>query len=85
MLRIERIKKILKENFKPLHLKLIDKSKEHIGHNNFSGNGQTHIYLEIKSEKFKGKQKIQIHREINSLIQHEYNNGLHSLEIKIVN
>ena len=58
MLRIERIKKILKENFKPLHLKLIDKSKEHIGHNNFSGNGQTHIYLEIKSEKFVETNKV---------------------------
>ena len=79
MLRIERIIKILKKNFKPLHLKLIDKSKEHLGHNNFSGKGQTHIYLEIRSEKFKGKQKLQIHREINSLIQYEFSNGLHSL------
>ncbi|MBG76901.1 MAG: hypothetical protein CFH22_00741 [Alphaproteobacteria bacterium MarineAlpha5_Bin12] len=85
MNRIERIKKILFADFEPSRLDLKDHSFKHSGHNNFDGTGMTHLYLQIKSDKFKGKKLIEIHKMINSSIKIEYENGLHSLEIKIIN
>ena len=84
MTRIERIKKILTDNLKPYHLIILDKSKEHINHNMFDGLNETHLYLEIGSKLF-NKNKVGIHRKINSLILQEYKKGLHALEIRIIN
>ena len=84
MTRIERIKKILKENFDPYHLVLLDKSKEHINHNNFDGLNETHLYLEIGSNLFNKNTKIEIHRKINLLISNELKEGLHAFQIKII-
>ena len=84
MSRIKRIKKILTDNFNPTHIYLLDKSKEHIGHNAFDGLNETHLYLEIKSSMFIKKNDIDIHRNINSLINDKYNDGLHAFEIKII-
>mgnify|MGYP001207401077 CR=1 FL=1 len=52
MNRIERIKKILFADFEPSRLDLKDHSFKHSGHNNFDGTGMTHLYLQIKSDKF---------------------------------
>tara|TARA_Y100000590_G_C14820243_1_gene676028 strand:+ start:158 stop:415 length:258 start_codon:yes stop_codon:yes gene_type:complete len=82
--RIKRIKDILKKNFNPTHLLLIDKSKEHIGHNKFDGLNETHIYLEIKSKIFYNQSILEVHKMINSILKDEYNNGLHALEIKVI-
>ena len=64
---------------------MYDNSSEHAGHNNFNGMEMTHLKVEIESENFKGKKLIEIHRLINSLIKKEYENGLHAMEIKIIN
>ena len=85
MNRIERIKKILSKDFNPSHIDLEDHSFKHSGHNNFDGTGMTHLYLKIKSDKFKGKKLIEIHKMINLSLKDEYENGLHSFEIKIIN
>ena len=84
MSRIERIKKILNDNYKPDHLVILDKSKEHIGHNMFDGFNETHLYLEIFSDVFKNTKLVEIHRKINLLIINEYSKGLHALEIKVI-
>lgn len=84
MNRIERIKRILIKNFEPTYLNLIDNSKKHIGHNNFSGNSMTHLKLEISSKLFKNQKLIDIHKKINLLILNEYEKGLHAFEIKII-
>ena len=85
MNRIERIKKILEYNFKPESLVLYDNSSKHAGHNNFDGSGMTHLQLKIKSIKFKDKKLLEAHNMINTVLKEEFENGLHSLEIKIIN
>ena len=84
MNRIERIKKILNQKFKPTHLILHDNSSNHKGHNNFDGSDMTHLQLEISSNYFKNLKLVDIHREINFLIQQEFKEGLHAFEIKVV-
>ena len=85
MNRKQRIASKLSNELKDWKIIIIDNSHEHSGHNNFDGTGMTHLYLQIKSDKFKGKKLIEIHKMINSSIKIEYENGLHSLEIKIIN
>ena len=85
MNRIERIKKILEYNFKPESLALYDNSSKHVGHNNFDGAGMTHLKLMIKSVKFKDKKLLESHNMVNAVLKEEFQNGLHSLEIKIIN
>ena len=85
MNRIERIKKILEYNFKPESLTLYDNSFKHAGHNNFDGSGMTHLKLMIKSKKFKDKKLLESHNMVNNVLKKEFENGLHSLEIKIIN
>ena len=63
---------------------LEDNSKKHIGHNEFDGKDETHLYLKIASKSFNNINLINVHKKINSLIESEYKNGLHSLEIKII-
>ena len=84
MNRTKRIKKILENNFNDCVIIVIDNSYLHKGHNNFDGNGQTHISIHLKKmPKFKLK-RIDVHRKINSLLIQEFKDGLHSLEIKII-
>ena len=84
MNRIERIKKILNQKFEPTYLILYDNSAKHKGHNNFDGLDMTHLQLEISSNHFKNLKLVDIHRKINSLIQEEYQKGLHAFEIKVI-
>jgi len=83
MNRKQRINKILINKYKEFTLKVIDNSHLHSGHNNFDGNNETHLKIILKSNSSKKINRLEIHRTINELIKNEYQNGLHSLEIKI--
>ena len=84
MKRTKRIENILNNNFINFNIKVIDNSHLHKGHNNFTGNNETHILVEIKREsKFK-IDRLELHRKINLLLNDEFKTGLHSLQIKII-
>ncbi len=83
MKRKDRIYNILKKNLENFKINIIDNSAKHAGHNQFDGTGETHIYIELKAKKTIKINRIKIHREINELLKIEFENGLHSLEIKI--
>ena len=84
MKRTKRIENILNNNFINFNIKVIDNSHLHKGHNNFTGNNETHILVEIKREsKFK-IDRLDLHRKINLLLNDEFKTGLHSLQIKII-
>ena len=83
MNRKERIHNLLIHNFKESSIEVIDNSYMHKGHNNFDGNSETHIKIIIKLDCYQKINKLNIHRKINQLLKEEFENGLHSLEIKI--
>ena len=85
MKRKKRIEKILSENFKLWKFKVIDISRQHKGHNKFSGTNETHISIILNPKKNDVFKKIDIHRKINLLLKDEFYSGLHALEIKIKN
>ena len=83
MNRKQRINKILSKKFSDFILEIIDNSNLHKGHNNFSGNDETHIKIILTKKNKISINRLKIHRIINNLLEGEFKSGLHSLEIKI--
>ena len=85
MNRKKRINYKLKKNLKNFEFIIEDNSHLHKGHNNFDGKNETHILLKIRPTKKVKYDRLSIHRLINKVLEDEFMNGLHSLEIKIIN
>ena len=83
MNRKQRIDKILSKNFSNFVLEIIDNSNLHKGHNNFTGNEETHIKIILSKKNKIPINRLNIHKLINNLLEEEFKSGLHSLEIKI--
>ena len=84
MNRTKRIHNILKKYFNETTSIVKDNSILHKGHNNFNGIGETHIFIQINKNSKLQLSRLEIHRKINFLLKEEFENGLHSLEIKII-
>ena len=85
MKRKKRIELILLEKFSNWKTEVKDISILHKGHNNFDGSEETHFSIILNSNSKNKESKLKIHRKINVLLKNEFNSGLHSLEIKILN
>ena len=85
MNRNKRINDKLKKNLKDFHILIEDNSHLHKGHNNFDGKEETHILIKLFSKKKIKYNRLEIHRLVNKILIEEFSNGLHSLEIKIIN
>ena len=83
MNRKQRINKILSKKLNDFSLEIIDNSNLHKGHNNFTGNDETHIKIILTKKNNHSLNRLNIHRIINNLLEEEFKSGLHSLEIKI--
>ena len=83
MNRKQRIEKILSKKFNDFLLEIIDNSNLHKGHNNFTGNDETHMKIILTKINKVTTNRLNIHRNINHLLKDEFKSGLHSLEIKI--
>ena len=79
----ERIENKLNEAFSPERLTVIDESHQHAGHQpDITGTGETHMRVQIVSETFSGKSRVDRHRAINALLKPELDAGLHALAIE---
>ena len=85
MNRKNRIENVLKSNFIGWEIEIIDNSKEHIGHNQFDGTRETHFQIILKNKINCKTSRLKIHRKVNELLKDEFINGMHALEIKILN
>tara|TARA_E500000178_G_scaffold27075_1_gene24882 strand:+ start:407 stop:661 length:255 start_codon:yes stop_codon:yes gene_type:complete len=84
MKRTKRIKNIIEKNFMDFGISVTDNSFAHKGHNNFDGNEETHIIIELKKKNNLDIIRLEIHKKINNLLSEEFKLGLHSLQIKII-
>ena len=83
--RKKRIEKILIDNFNPHYLNVMDDSNSHKGHVGASLEGETHYNIEINSDVFVGKTRVQRERMISKLLEIEFKTGLHALSLKFIN
>ena len=80
--RKQRINNILEKKLSGFSIKIEDNSHLHVGHNNFTGLGETHIKITLETN-LQNLDRISIHRKINNFLENEFKSGLHSLEINI--
>jgi BolA protein len=76
------ITKKLQEAFAPENLSVIDESHLHEGHAGHRPGGETHFRVQIISEAFAGKNRVDRHRMINALLATELAGPVHALAIK---
>lgn len=78
------IEKKLTEALAPLSLQVIDESHHHAGHGHPGDKRhgkESHFRVEVVSDAFAGKSRVERHRMINALLAQEISEGLHALAI----
>jgi BolA protein len=75
------ITETLKGRFNPSHLAVTDESEKHRGHAGWREGGETHFRLDIVSDAFEGKSRVERHRLVNDTLKSAFDRGLHALAI----
>lgn len=79
----QRIETKLTAEFSPQRIVVTDESSHHAGHQpDITGTGETHMRVQIVSEAFTGKSRVDRHRQINAILKPELDAGLHALAIE---
>jgi len=81
MTRQDRIAAALAAALNPTRLEIVDESNRHAGHSGARPGGETHYRLDIVSEAFVGKSRVERHRMVNAALAAEFASGLHALAI----
>ncbi len=79
-----RIEERLTEALAPVSLKVIDESHHHAGHGHPGDKrhgDESHFRVEVVSDAFTGKSRIDRHRMVNALLAQELKEGLHALAV----
>lgn len=76
-MRRDEIEHKLTETFSPMHIEVIDESHTH----NVPDGSESHFKVTLVSEQFNGKMLIARHREVNSALKQELENGIHALAL----
>ncbi len=65
----------------PTRLVVVDESDLHAGHGGHRSSGESHFRLEVISDAFRGKSRVQRHRLIHEILSAELANSVHALSI----
>jgi BolA protein len=76
------ISKKLQDAFAPGRLEVTDESHLHEGHAGHQPGGETHFRVDIVSDGFEGKSRIERHRMINATLAAELAGPIHALALK---
>jgi BolA protein len=71
----------LTKAFAPQSLDVVDESHRHEGHAGHRPGGETHFRVDIVSDAFRGKSRIDRHRMVNETLSGELAAGVHALAI----
>ncbi|MGB0635405.1 MAG: BolA family protein [Paracoccaceae bacterium] len=77
------IEKKLRDEFKPSYLAVVDDTESHRGHAGFKEGVESHFNVEIRSEYFFGKTRLEQHREVHTALGPEILEKIHALALKI--
>jgi BolA protein len=77
----EAISRKLSDALAPTSLSVADESENHRGHGGWREGGETHFRVEVVSEAFRGKGRVERHRMVNSLLAEELAGRVHALAI----
>lgn len=77
----DRITQKLSAAFTPRHLTVIDESDRHVGHGGWREGGETHFRVEVVSDAFAGKSRVDRHRMVNAALADELAGRVHALAV----
>jgi BolA protein len=77
----DRITQKLSAAFAPLSLAVTDDSHRHAGHGGWREGGETHFSVEVVSQAFAGKSRVECHRMVNAVLADELADRVHALAI----
>lgn len=77
----ELITRRIEDALAPVSLSVIDESEGHRGHGGWREGGETHFRVEVVSEAFRGKSRVERHRMVNALAADAFARGLHALAV----
>ena len=76
------IARTLEERLRPTRLVVTDESHQHVGHAGWREGGETHFRVDIVSDAFAGKSRVERHRLVNEALKGAFERGLHALAIQ---
>lgn len=77
------IEQVLRQQFQPTFLEVIDESSQHAGHSGATDSGMnSHFRVRIASSHFENISRVQRHRLVYDSLQEFLDNGLHALAIE---
>ena len=80
--RQDKIDQILRKKFSIRYLEVSDESHKHKGHASAPKEGQSHFRVLIISQDFKGKSRIDRHRQVYEALNNTFEEGVHALSIR---
>jgi len=78
----ETIEARLTEALSPQHLEVRDDSRLHAGHAGARPGGESHFTVEIVSDRFAGRSRVDRHRLVNEALSAELASQIHALVIR---
>jgi BolA protein len=75
------IERKLTDALAPTRLDVVDDSGRHVGHAGHRPGGETHFRIEVVSQAFAGKSRIERHRMVNALLAEELAGPVHALQL----
>jgi stress-induced morphogen len=78
----ESITQKLRQAFAPEVLEVVNDSHRHAGHGGSPGTGESHFSIEVVSDRFKGKSRVERHRMVNDVLAEELKGSIHALAIR---
>lgn len=79
----DQIESKLSTALRPVHLVVIDDSEAHRGHAGWRPGGETHFTVEIVSNAFEGKSRVERQRQVHALLAQELAGPVHALSLKL--
>jgi BolA protein len=77
----DEITRKLTDAFTPSSLTVLDESDQHLGHGGWREGGETHFRIEVVSERFAGKGRVERHRMVNAVLADELAGRVHALAV----
>ena len=83
MSKRQQIEDRLKEAFAPSSLEVVDDTESHRGHAGFTEGVESHFNVMIRSEAFRGQNRLARHRAIHAALGPELIASIHALAIDV--
>lgn len=69
--------------FAPSELEVVDDSESHRGHSGFQEGGESHFNVKIRSDHFKGLNRVARHRAVHSALGPDLIGRIHALALDL--